>query len=128
MDPEELSRYIKDPWISDRLEWLMENKPKLVQSLFEKDKKALLLLLCQNVKQAWQNQLAREKRGQSTQEAANMTFEEVVSPPANEHPKKQIPIEYQQKMREWLISEANSVSQTEQQNRSPRHSCSPESA
>ena len=96
--------YWDDPWISERLEWLMENRPKEAEKLFLQDPNKLLELLCEKVKQAWLNQQAREKRGQSRSQAADATFEEVISPPSESRVKKQLPPEFQQKMRDWLSS------------------------
>lgn len=104
MSPDEIKIYWDDPWISDRLEWLMENRPKQVERLFQEDPNKLLELLCEKVKQAWLNQQAREKRGQDRSQAAAATFEEVISPPSESRVKKQLPPEFQQKMRDWLSS------------------------
>ena len=113
MKQEEIKIYWNDPWISDRLEWLMENRPKDTERLFLENPNKLLELLCMKVKQSWLNQQAREKRGQDRSHAADATFEEVISPPSEGRPKKQLPPEFQQKVRDWLSSLPRSHPQTE---------------
>ena len=99
--------------MSDRLEWLMENRPQDTERLFLQDPNKLLELLCMKVKQAWLNQQAREKRGQSRSQAADATFFEVVCPPSESRPRKQLPEEFQQKVRDWLLNLPTFQPQTE---------------
>ena len=113
MSLDEMKIYWDDPWISDRLEWLMENQPKQTERLFLENPNKLLELLCEKVKQAWLNQQAREKRGQDASQAADATFFEVVCPAAESRPRKQLPEEFQQKVRDWLLNLLMSHRQTE---------------
>jgi hypothetical protein len=113
VSPDEMKIYWDDPWLADRLEWLMENRPQDTERLFLQDQNKLLELLCMKVKQAWLNQQAREKRGQSRSQAADAAFEEVISPPVGNRVKKQLPEESQQKMRDWLLNLPRSQPQTE---------------
>ena len=113
MSPDEQKIYLNDPWLYDRLEWLLEHRPKLVERLFLEDKGKLLQLLCEKVKEAWLNEQAREKRGQDPHRAADATFEEVISPPSESRPRKQLPEEFQQKLKDWLLNLPSSRPQTE---------------
>jgi len=105
--------YLNDPWIDDRLEWLMEHQPKQTEKLFRENPDALLRMLCQTVKASWLDQQAREARGQDSREAANATFEEIIAPSVEGNPKKQLPLELQQKMTDWLMNLSISRPQTE---------------
>ena len=113
MSPDEMKIYWNDPWILDRLEWLMEHRPKDTERLFLENPNKLLELLCMKVKQSWLNQQAREKRGQDSGRAADAAFEEVISPPSESRPRKPLPEESQQKMRDWLLNLPGSQPQTE---------------
>jgi hypothetical protein len=104
VSPDEMKIYWDDPWICDRLEWLLENRPKLVERVFLENPNRLLGLLCMKVKQAWLVQQAREKRGQDPDRAADAAFEEVISPPSESRVRKQLPEEFQQKVRDWLLN------------------------
>ena len=77
-----------DPWLYDRLEWLLEHRPKLVERLFLEDKGKLLQLLCEKVKEAWLNEQAREKRGRiRTGPPTNVRGR--ISPQSENRPRKQ---------------------------------------
>ncbi len=98
MKSEEVRKWAKDTWWEDHLEWLLENDPQLVKSLFEKDPEKLAEHLSRVVKRAFQ---AFTSSKLPDKDAANQAFEQVVSPPPPENPPEQLPEDLEEKVRAW---------------------------
>ena len=98
MKPEEVKKWAEDNWWDDHLEWLLENNPQLVRSLFEKDPERLAEHLSRVVKRAF---TAFTTSNLPDREAANEAFEEVISPPGPENPPEPLPEELEEKIRAW---------------------------